>query len=94
LENFLARNHLPVENYPPIDFKTKSFDPSSFRDYDEKTGTSALHSELQRGPLSLKTVEKLMGAALAPTKPNTERFVNNRLYFGIVKDYGYYYEDD
>jgi hypothetical protein len=64
-----------MENYPPIDFETKSFGLSSFRDYDEKTGTSALHSELQRWPLTLRTMEKLMGAALAPTKPNTERFV-------------------
>jgi hypothetical protein len=84
LEHFLAENGLPVENYPPIDFSKKSFPPSSFRDYDENTGISALHAELHRGPLSQETVEGLFGIERPPTILTTKRFVNHLLYCDVA----------
>jgi hypothetical protein len=86
LEHFLVENGLPVENYPPIDFTKKSFPPSSFRDYDENTGVSALHAELQRGPLSLETLARVFGIVLPPTIPTAKRSVHHKIYFEKVMD--------
>jgi hypothetical protein len=63
LKKFLVDTGLPVENYLWVDFSKRSYPPSSFRDYDESTGTSALHAELQRGLLSVETVGRVLGTA-------------------------------
>jgi hypothetical protein len=82
LKNRLAGN-LPEAGIPPVDFTKKSFPSSSFHDFDAATGTSALHSELQRGPLSLETLGKLLGTAPPPPpRPIREiiRLVKNGLF--------------
>jgi hypothetical protein len=62
-EEFITANNVPVENYPSLDFAKESFPASSFRDYDESTGTSSLHAEVQRGRLSPGTMEILFATA-------------------------------
>ncbi len=58
-EEFVVANNVPVENCPSFDFTKESFPASSFRDYDESTGTSSLHAEVQRGRLLPETMGRL-----------------------------------
>ncbi len=63
---------MPVEDCPSFDFTKESFPASSFRDYDESTGTSSLHAEVQRGRLSPNTLGRLFGTA-PPVVPGYTR---------------------
>ncbi len=68
-----------MDDYSWVDFTKKSFPPSSYRDYDENTGTSFLHDEVQKGLLSAETVQRVFADAVPPEITKIKRSVDSNV---------------